>query len=142
MDLIKVKNFLDEHGLLFGISLDLLTAGAYGNGGRDSSGAKTFKEGTLKIKNLEQANRWAIQLNKIKAFAPQLVKIRKFCIGFRKVQKLEYFLLSLAYEQIEKNIRKFDRCQNQEDWNEAMVKAYNHNLKKTNNRISIKKEGF
>ena len=139
---IKVKNFLDEHGLLFGISLDLLTAGAYGNGGRDSSGAKTFKEGTFKIKNLEQANRWATQLNKIKAFAPQLVKSRKFCIGFRKVQKLEYFLLSLAYEQIEKNIRKFDRCQNQEDWNEAMVKAYNHNLKKTNKRISIKKEGF
>jgi hypothetical protein len=54
----------------------------------------------------------------------------------------EGFSLSFAYEQIEKNLRKFDRCQNQEDWDEAMVKAYNYNLRGNKKRITIKKDGF
>ena len=139
---VKIKVFIEEHGLIFGIALDLLAAGAYGKGGRESSGGKAFKAGTFKIKNLEQAQRWAGQLMKIKSFAPQLVKILKFSICFRKVQKLDGFSLNTCYEQIEKNIRKFDRCVNQEDWDEAMVKAYNYNLRKKQKRISIKKAGF
>ena len=138
----KIKIFISQHGLGFGTSLDLLAAGAYGKGGRDSSAAKAFKAGTFKIKNLEQANRWAGQLKKIKAFAPQLVRVLKFSIGFRKIQKLSGLSLNSCYEQIEKNIRKFDRCVNQEDWDEAMVKAYNYNLRKKQKRISIKKDGF
>jgi hypothetical protein len=63
-------------------------------------------------------------------------------MAFVKVQKLDGFSLTKAYEQIEKNIRKFDRCQNQEDWDEAMVKAYNHNLRGNNKKITIKKDGF
>ena len=49
-------------------------------------------------------------------------------------------------KQLEKNSNKFDRCLNQEDWNEAMVRAYNFSLvtkgKKASKRISIRKEGF
>jgi hypothetical protein len=139
---VKIKVFIEAYGLGFGIALDLLAAGSYGKGGRDSWGGNAFKAGTFKIRNLEQANRWAGQLIKIKAFAPQLVRILKFSIGFRKIQKLDGFSLNTCYEQIEKNIRKFDRCVNQEDWDEAMVKAYNYNLRKKQKRISIKKEGF
>ena len=139
---VKIKAFIEQHGLIFGIALDLLSAGSYGKGGRDSWGGNAFKAGTFKIKNLEQAQRWAGQLMKIKAFAPHLVRILKFCIGFRKVQKLDSFSLNTCYEQIEKNIRKFDRCLNQEDWDEAMVRAYNYNLRKKQKRISIKKDGF
>ena len=139
---IKIKTFIDQHGLLFGVALDLLAAGSYGKGGRDSTGGKSFKAGTFEIHNLEQANRWATQLLKVKAFAPQLVRVLKFSIAFRKVQKLDSFSLTTCYEQIEKNIRKFDRCVNQEDWDEAMVKAYNYNLRKKQKRISIKKDGF
>ena len=63
-------------------------------------------------------------------------------MAFVKIQKLDGFSLSFAYEQIEKNLRKFDRCQNQEDWDEAMVKAYNYNLRGNKKRITIKKDGF
>ena len=44
------------------------------------------------------------------------------------------------------NSNKFDKCVNQEDWNEAMVRAYNYKLvtkgKRASKRISIRKEGF
>ena len=79
---------------------------------------------------------------KIKAFAPNLVNIGKFCKAFLRVSGLEDFSYTIAYKQLEKNTKKFDKCQNQEDWDEAMVKAYNFNLKKPSKKISIKKDGF
>jgi len=62
------------------------------------------------------------------------------------VSKLDNFDLKTCYKQIEKNSNKFDKCFNQEDWNEAMVRAYNYKLvtkgKTASKRISIRKEGF
>ena len=95
-----------------------------------------------KVENLEGAQRHANQLMKIKAFAPNLVNIGKFCKAFLRVSNLEDFSYIIAYKQLEKNTKKFDKCQNQEDWDEAMVKAYNFNLKKPSKKISIKKDGF
>tara|TARA_R110002049_G_scaffold306154_1_gene504126 strand:- start:106 stop:957 length:852 start_codon:yes stop_codon:yes gene_type:complete len=132
---IKVKDFIEEFNFSFRITLFLLS-------GKSDCNQQEFRNGDYKIENLERAERWGNQLLKIKAFAPQLVKIGKFCLAFVKIQKLEGFSLLLAYEQIEKNIRKFDRCINQEEWDEAMVRAYNYNLKRNKKRISIKKDGF
>ena len=136
----KVVTFLKNYTLPFTVGLNLLS-GALASGGATNK-LVSFKNGDFKIENLDKAERWAAQLIKIKAFAPNLVKIAKFCMAFIKIQKLEGFSSLIAYEQIEKNVRKFDRCQNQEDWDEAMVRAYNYNLKKNKKRISIKKDGF
>ena len=86
------------------------------------------------------------RLIKLKSFVPNLVKIVKFSIAFMKISKLDNFNLKTCYAQIEKNSNQFDKCVNQEDWNEAMVRAYNYKLvtkgKKASKRISIRKEGF
>ena len=136
----RLEKYMDTYGFTFNICLNLLV-GHFQAGGATNP-KKAFEAGNFKIKSLEKAQRWGNQLLKIKAFAPQLVKVGKFCMAFVKIQKLEGFSLSFAYEQIEKNLRKFDRCQNQEDWDEAMVKAYNYNLRGNKKRITIKKDGF
>tara|TARA_R110000824_G_scaffold309442_1_gene496803 strand:+ start:301 stop:1209 length:909 start_codon:yes stop_codon:yes gene_type:complete len=136
----KVLKFLEDYVLRFDIALFLL----YGkplqyNAGK---GLKAFKLGTFKVDSLEKAQRQASQLLKIKAFAPNLIKIAKFCKAFLRVSIVDDFSLITGYKQLEANTNKFDRCQNQRDWDEAMVRAYNHNLKKPNKRISILKDGF
>lgn len=136
----KLKSYVKTYGFGFTICRNLLV-GHFQAGGATNP-QKAFEAGNFKVKDLQKAERWGNQLLKIKAFASHLVRVGKFCMAFVKVQKLEEFSLLLAYEQIEKNVRKFDRCQNQEDWDEAMVKAYNYNLKGNKKRISIKKDGF
>ena len=136
----KISTFLEDYALRFDIALFLL----YGkplqyNAGK---GLKAFKLGTFKVDNLEKAQRQASQLLKIKAFAPNLIKIAKFCKAFLRVSIVDDFSLITGYKQLEANTNKFDRCQNQRDWDEAMVRAYNHNLKKPHKRISILKDGF
>ena len=137
---VKLQKYVETYGFTFTICRNLLVGHFQASAATNPQ--KAFEAGNFKVKDLQKAERWGSQLLKIKAFAPQLVRVGKFCMAFVKIQKLEDFSLVLAYEQIEKNVRKFDRCQNQEDWDEAMVKAYNYNLKRTNKRISIKKEGF
>jgi len=136
----KLEKYIETYRFNFTICMNLLV-GHFQAGGATNP-KKAFEAGNFKTKDLEKAQRWGNQLLKIKAFAPQLVRVGKFCMAFVKVQKLDGFSLTKAYEQIEKNIRKFDRCQNQEDWDEAMVKAYNHNLRGNNKKITIKKDGF
>ena len=136
----KISTFLKTYSLKFDIALFLL----YGQPIQHSAGKglKDFKMGDFKVENLEGAQRHANQLMKIKAFAPNLVDIGKFCKAFLKVSLIDDFSYVVAYKQLEKNTKKFDKCQNQEDWDEAMVKAYNFDLKRPNKRISIKKDGF
>jgi len=136
----KILNFKEDYNIKFDIILFLL----YGqplvhNAGK---GLKAFKMGEFKVENLEKAQRQASQLLKIKAFAPNLVNIAKFCKAWLRVSVVEDFSLTIGYKQLENNTKKFDKCQNQRDWDEAMVKAYNHNLKKPHQRISILKDGF
>tara|TARA_R100001143_G_C3343295_1_gene125416 strand:- start:91 stop:990 length:900 start_codon:yes stop_codon:yes gene_type:complete len=136
----KIKNFKAEYAIKFDIILFLL----YGqplmhNAGK---GLKAFKMGDFKVENLEKAQRQASQLLKLFAFIPNLVKIAKFCKAWLRVSVVEDFSLTLGYKQLENNSKKFDKCQNQRDWDEAMVKAYNHNLKGPHRRISILKDGF
>jgi|TARA_R110002020_G_C16171167_1_gene764087 hypothetical protein len=136
----KISTFLKTYSLKFDIALFLLYGQPIQNSG--GKGLRDFKMGNFKVDSLESAQRRASQLIKIKAFAPNLVNIGKFCKAFLRVSLLEDFSYIVAYKQLEKNTKKFDKCQNQEDWDEAMVKAYNFDLKSPNKRISIKKDGF
>ena len=143
----KMKNFFEEYKLPFTVGISLLSQYAAMNGlAKDRGPMPAFRDGSFKIHDLEKANETASRLIKLKSFVPNLVKIVKFSIAFVKVQALENFDLKTCYAQLEKNSNKFDRCLNQEDWNEAMVRAYNFSLvtkgKKASKRISIRKEGF
>jgi|TARA_Y100000296_G_C5109336_1_gene224288 hypothetical protein len=142
----KVQKFFDDYSLPFHTGLMILSGVKYKNRGNDRGPMPSFRAGTFKVNNLEVADTLGGQLMKLKSFVPRLVRVNKFCLAFIRVSKLENFSLQLAYSQIEKNFKKFERCGNQEEWDEAMVKAYNHQLqakgKKKQKRISIRKEGF
>ena len=143
----KVAKFLDDYGLPFTVSIALLSSRSVAMGrGNNTGPLPSFRDGTFKIDNLEEARQTASRLVKLKSFVPHLVKIVKFSVAFIKISKLENFNLKTCYTQIEKNSNKFDKCLNQEDWNEAMVRAYNYKLvtkgKRASKRISIRKEGF
>ena len=143
----KIKKFFEDYKLPFTVGIALLSDYAQTNGfSKDRGPMPTFRDGTFKINDLDKAKQTAERLIKLKSFVPNLVKIVKFSIAFVKISGLENFNLKTCYSQIEKNSSKFDKCLNQEDWNEAMVKAYNYNLvtkgKKASKRISIRKEGF
>ena len=142
----KVQKFFDTYSLPFHTGLMILSGIEFKNRSNDRGPMPSFREGTFKVSDLETANTIGAQLMKFKSFVPRLVRVNKFCLAFVRVSKLENFSLQLAYSQIEKNFKKFERCGNQEEWDEAMVKAYNHQLKakgkKKQKRISIRKEGF
>jgi len=142
----KVQKFFDTYSLPFHTGLMILSGIEFKNRSNDRGPMPSFREGTFKVSDLETANTIGGQLMKFKSFVPRLVRVNKFCLAFVRVSKLENFSLQLAYSQIEKNFKKFERCGNQEEWDEAMVKAYNHQLKakgkKKQKRISIRKEGF
>jgi disulfide oxidoreductase YuzD len=143
----KVAKFLDDYGLPFTVSIALLSSRSVAMGrGNNTGPLPSFRDGTFKIDDLEEARQTASRLVKLKSFVPHLVKIVKFSVAFIKISKLENFNLKTCYTQIEKNSNKFDKCLNQEDWNEAMVRAYNYKLvtkgKRASKRISIRKEGF
>ena len=143
----KVGKFLDDYGLPFTVSIALLSGKSVGmDRGNKTGPLPSFRDGTFKIDDLEEARETASRLVKLKSFVPHLVKVVKFSVAFIKISKLENFDLKTCYAQLEKNSNKFDKCLNQEDWNEAMVRAYNYKLvtkgKKASKRISIRKEGF
>tara|TARA_R100000935_G_C2797132_1_gene148700 strand:+ start:161 stop:1012 length:852 start_codon:yes stop_codon:yes gene_type:complete len=143
----QLKTFLDTHALPFHVALMLLTGGsAHPNRMKDRGPLPAFREGNFKIDDLGYANTVAGQLLKLKSFVPNLVKVNKFDLAWIKVSKLTDFEVNVAYKQIEKHSNKFDKCNNQEDWYEAMVEVYNYKLitkgKKGKKRISMRKEGF
>ena len=146
----KIGKFFHTYSLPFSIGIYLLSGWNSLESGRDRGPLPAFRDGTFKIKNLEEAQTKAGQLIKFKTTVPHLVRINKFCIAFLRVSQLDNFSIKTAYERISKNSKKFDHCLNQDDWVEAMVKAYNYNLvtkgKKANKKISLykvkmKKEG-
>ena len=143
----KIEKFIEEYKLPFRVCISLLSDYNIGFNGSSGRGPmKFFRDGSFKINDLDAAKETAQRLIKLKSFVPNLVKIVKFSVAFIKISELENFDLKTCYAQIEKNSSKFDKCLNQEDWNEAMVRAYNYNLKtkgkKASKRISIRKEGF
>jgi disulfide oxidoreductase YuzD len=143
----KIEKFFEEYKLPFTVGISLLSGYSVGfNAAADRGPMPSFRDGTFKISNLDKAKLIASRLLKLKSFVPNLVKIVKFSVAFIKISQLENFDLKTCYAQIEKNSNKFDKCLNQEDWNEAMVSAYNYKLvtkgKKASKRISIRKEGF
>ena len=143
----KIAKFFDDYSLPFTVGISLLSDQYIANGiAKDRGPMPAFRDGSFKINDLEKAKETAERLIKLKSFVPNLVKIVKFSIAFMKISKLDNFNLKTCYAQIEKNSNQFDKCVNQEDWNEAMVRAYNYKLvtkgKKASKRISIRKEGF
>jgi len=143
----KIKTFLDEHALPFHVALMLLSgSSAHPNRMKDRGPLPAFRDGSFKVDDLDYANDVAGQLLKLKSFVPNLVKINKFCLAWIKISTLTEFDVNVAYKQIEKHSNKFDKCNNQEDWYEAMVVVYNYKLvtkgKKGKRRISMRKEGF
>lgn len=146
----KIVKFFSTYSLPFSIGIILLADYNSLESGKDRGPMPAFRDGSFKIKNLEDANTKAGQLIKFKTTVPNLVRINKFCIAFLRVSQVENFSIRTAYERISKNSKKFDHCNNQDDWVEAMVAAYNYNLvtkgKKANKKISLykvkmKKEG-
>lgn len=143
----KIEKFFEEYKLPFTVGIALLSDYSVGfNAASDRGPMPSFRDGSFKIDNLDKAKLIASRLIKLKSFVPNLVKIVKFSVAFVKISQLENFDLKTCYAQLEKNSNKFDKCLNQEDWNEAMVAAYNYKLvtkgKKASKRISIRKEGF
>jgi len=143
----KIEKFFEEFKLPFTVGISLLSNYQMMHGiAKDRGPMPSFRDGTFKIHDLDKAKETAARLIKLKSFVPQLVKIVKFSVAFIKISGLENFNLKTCYTQLEKNSNKFDKCFNQEDWNEAMVAAYNYKLvtkgKKASKRISIRKEGF
>ena len=143
----KIENFFEEYKLPFTVGIALLSDYSVGfNAASNRGPMPSFRDGSFKIDDLEKAKLIASRLIKLKSFVPNLVKIVKFSVAFIKISQLENFDLKTCYAQIEKNSNKFDKCLNQEDWNEAMVASYNYKLvtkgKKASKRISIRKEGF
>ena len=143
----KVKSFLDKHALPFHVALMLLSGkSAHPNRMKDRGPLPAFRKGVFKVDDLDYASNVAGQLLKLKSFVPNLVKINKFCLAWIKISKLPHFDVDTAYKQIENHSNKFDKCNNQEDWYEAMIQAYNYKLvtkgKRGKKRISIRKEGF
>ena len=144
----KIEKFFEEYKLPFTVGIALLSDRAINNDNNVANRGPmpSFRNGTFKIVDLDKANETASRLIKLKSFVPNLVKIVKFSVAFIKISRLENFNLKTCYAQIEKNSNKFDKCLNQEDWNEAMVASYNYKLvtkgKKASKRISIRKEGF
>ena len=143
----KIEKFFEEYKLPFTVGIALLSDYSVGfNAASDRGPMPSFRDGSFKINDLDKAKLIASRLIKLKSFVPNLVKIVKFSVAFVKISQLENFDLKTCYAQIEKNSNKFDKCLNQEDWNEAMVAAYNYKLvtkgKKASKRISIRKEGF
>jgi len=143
----KIEKFFEEYKLPFRVGIALLSNYTVNmDGGNNRGPMPSFRDGSFKIQDLDKAKETASRLIKLKSFVPNLVRIVKFSVAFIKISKLENFNLKTCYTQIEKNSNKFDKCLNQEDGNEAMVRAYNYNLvtkgKKASKRISIRKEGF
>ena len=94
---LAVKGFMEEYSLNYSIGLYLLS-----NGKGDEYGREAFKKGTYKIKNMKKAKQMADVLTKIKAFAPDLVIIMRFCMAYFKLSELDGFDIETSISQLKK----------------------------------------
>ena len=133
---VQVKSFMEEYKLNFSIALYLLS-----DAKGDSYGKGAFKKGTFKIKNMTKAKRMADVLVKIKAFAPDLVMIMRFCMAYFKLSELDRFDVDTSIAQLKKYRRKIDGAISYEDYLQRVKDTYNYRLLK-NNKISFRKKGF
>jgi len=143
----KIEAFINKYSLPFHTSILLLSGVKYTTTARSRNRGSmpAFRNGTFQVVDLQTANTTAERLIKLKSFVPHLVGINRFCLAFIKISKLNDFNIELAYKQIVKNSNHFDQCNNQEDWYEAMILAYNYKLRVKGTeykRISIRKDGF
>tara|TARA_Y100000401_G_C8144053_1_gene136279 strand:- start:84 stop:440 length:357 start_codon:yes stop_codon:yes gene_type:complete len=113
------------------------------NGTTQSTSAEhqTFKAGKFKINDLTTACDNADKLLELKAKAPRLVEVKKFCIAFLRIINVPKFSFATYLKQVGKYQGKFERCLNIEDWISTSIAVYNYKLSK-NKKISIKIEGF
>lgn len=133
---LAVKGFMEEYSLNYSIGLYLLS-----NGKGDEYGREAFKKGTYKIKNMKKAKQMADVLTKIKAFAPDLVIIMRFCMAYFKLSELDGFDIETSISQLKKYRRKIDGAISFEDYLQRVKDTYNYRLLKIN-KISFRKEGF
>jgi len=133
---VQVKSFMEEYKLNFSIALYLLS-----DARGDSYGKYDFKQGTFKIRNMTKAKRMADVLVKIKAFAPDLVMIMRFCMAYFKLSELDRFDVDTSIAQLKKYRRKIDGAISYEDYLQRVKETYNFRLLKRN-QISFRKEGF
>ena len=143
----KIENFFNTYSLNFSVSINLLA----GNENKKSSftgggtARKAFKEGNFQIKDLQKAEKYGSQLKRLKAKVPKLVGIGKFCTAWVAIQNRispdseGSWSIITAVKQMEKNAGEFKACNNQESWDAAMVKAYNHGLN-LKNKITVTKD--
>ena len=127
---------MEEYSLNYSIGLYLLS-----NGKGDEYGREAFKKGTYKIKNMKKAKQMADVLTKIKAFAPDLVIIMRFCMAYFKLSELDGFDIETSISQLKKYRRKIDGAISFEDYLQRVKDTYNYRLLKIN-KISFRKEGF
>ena len=143
----KIGAFMKEYGLNFSISINLLAGNETKKSSFTGSGTarKAFKEGNFQIKDLQKAEKYGSQLKRLKAKVPKLVGIGKFCTAWVSIQDRispdsdGSWSIITAVKQIEKNAGEFVGLVNQESWDAAMVKAYNHKLN-LKNKITVTKE--
>ena len=133
---LEVKSFMEEYKLNFSIALYLLS-----DGKGDEYGRTAFKRGTFKIRNMKKAKKMADILLKIKAFAPDLVIVMRFCMAYFKLSELDKFDTDTSISQLKKYRRKIDGAISYEDYLQRVKDTYNYRLLK-NNKISFRKKGF
>ena len=133
---VDVNNFMEEYKLNFSITLYLLS-----DARSDEYGRVAFKKGTFKVKNMAKAKKMANILVKIKAFAPDLVLIMRFCMAYFKLSELDRFDVDTSISQLKKYRRKIDGAISYEDYLQRIKETYNFRLIKRN-KISYRKEGF
>lgn len=133
---LLVQSFMEEFKLNYSISLYLLS-----DGKGDEYGREAFKRGIYKIKNMKNARQMAEVLIKIKAFAPDLVNIMRFCMAYFKLSQLDNFDIETSISQLKKYRRKLDGAISYEDYLQRIKDTYNYRLIKRN-KISFRKEGF
>jgi|TARA_R110000824_G_scaffold281002_1_gene469270 hypothetical protein len=133
---VDVNNFMEEYKLNFSITLYLLS-----DARSDEYGRVAFKKGTFKVKNMAKAKKMANVLVKIKAFAPDLVLIMRFCMAYFKLSELDRFDVDTSISQLKKYRRKIDGAISYEDYLQRIKETYNFRLIKRN-KISYRKEGF
>ena len=133
---VDVNDFMEEYKLNFSITLYLLS-----DARSDEYGRVAFKKGTFKVKNMAKAKKMANVLVKIKAFAPDLVLIMRFCMAYFKLSELDRFDVDTSISQLKKYRRKIDGAISYEDYLQRIKETYNFRLIKRN-KISYRKEGF
>ena len=136
LEYVAVKNFMEEYKLNFSITLYLLS-----DARSDEYGRVAFKKGTFKTKNMSKARKMADVLIKIKAFAPDLVLIMRFCMAYFKLSDLDRFDVDTSISQLKKYRRKIDGAVSYEDYLQRIKETYNFRLI-SRNKISYRKEGF